>query len=488
MPAGEIETLKWRRTKIVATLGPSSDSPDTIRALIGAGVSVFRLNLSHGDHETHRQAYQAVRAASEATGTLVAVLADLSGPKIRVGRFDGGGVDLVEGAEVTVTTRDVVGAGSLIPSQYTTLHEEVGPGARILLDDGNLELRVGSVVGTEIGCEVIRGGRLKDRKGMNLPDSALTAPALTAKDRADARFVLELGVDYVALSFVRTAADIDSLRSILSGDEPPKIIAKIERPEALTEIEAIIAAADGLMVARGDLGVELPPEDVPVIQNELIRRARIANKPCIVATQMLESMIEHGRPTRAEVSDVSTAVFSEADAVMLSAETASGRYPVAAVEMMHRIARRVEADIFAERRFRVDRPEYAAGTTPLDEAVARATVSLSRDLGCRAIVVFSTAGTGTTARIVSAARPPSPILGVAGSPRAALQMALLWGVLPIRVTQEELADPERLASQLAIAAGLAEPGDPILTVGGFRGTEADIPVISVLRASRPAPG
>ncbi len=312
--------LRRRRTKIVATVGPACRDPAVLEDLLRAGVNVFRLNLSHGDHAGHRANFANIQSAAAAAGAAIAVLADLCGPKIRVGSFAGGSITLKSGQTVTVTTRDVLGEPGLIPSQYPALAEDVRPGDRILLDDGMLELHVDSVAGSDIACTVTAGGVLKDRKGMNLPGVLVSSPALTDKDRDDARFALDLGVDFLALSFVRRPSDVADLKSLIAaaGSTAP-VIAKIEKPEALDAIDEILDAADGLMVARGDLGVELAPEAVPIVQHDLIERARRRHKPIIVATQMLESMVEHPRPTRAEVSDVSHAVFAGADAVMLSA-------------------------------------------------------------------------------------------------------------------------------------------------------------------------
>ncbi|MDX1514700.1 MAG: pyruvate kinase, partial [Gammaproteobacteria bacterium] len=339
----EVQLLRNRRTKIVATLGPASREPATIAALVEAGVNMFRLNMSHGDHASHGETFSAIRAASDKAGRAIAVLADLAGPKIRVGRFRDGAITLEEGATVVVTTRDIVGEPGLVPSQYAGLSTDVRDGDRILLADGVMELRVDEVSGTEISCTVVQGGLLSDRKGINLPEVAVSAPCLTEKDRADAKFMIGLGVDFLGLSFVRRGEDVLELKSLIEAwGGTAGIIAKIQRPEALTNSESIIDAADGIMVARGDLGVELPPEQVPIAQHELIDHGRRKNKPVIVATQMLESMIENPRPTRAEVADVSQAVFGGADAVMLSGETASGAHPVAAVRMMNRIARHTE--------------------------------------------------------------------------------------------------------------------------------------------------
>ncbi len=476
------EHLKRRRTKIVATVGPASRDPAVLTALIQAGVNVFRLNMSHGDHTGHRTAYERVRAAAMGLGEPIAVLADLCGPKIRVGRFAQGKIDLPSGGRVTVTTRDVVGEPGLVPSQYVGLARDVRPGDRILLDDGLLELRVESVQGTEIACTVVHGGTLKDRKGMNLPGVAVSAPALTDKDRADALFAMELGVDYLALSFVRHARDVEGLRAlVMASGQSAEIIAKIEKPEALEAIDGIVETADGIMVARGDLGVELAPESVPLAQLQLVSEARARNKPVIVATQMLESMVEHPRPTRAEVSDVSTAVFGGADAVMLSAETASGAYPVQAVEMMDRVARQVEGWLWSEGAFRtLTTAAVSVPPLPLHVAVARSTAQLARDLNVRAIVVISR--TGTTARVVSAARPAAPVVAVTTEPATCRRMNLLWGIVPMLVEAAEVQQPQVLARRLAISLDLANEGQFILMVTGFRITEMESePAVAVLR-------
>lgn len=475
--------LKQRRTRIVATVGPASGSSDVLAELIRAGVDVFRLNMSHGTHAGHRAAFAAIREAAERCRREVAVLGDLCGPKIRCGLFEGDRIDLVTGSEVVVTTRAVLGRPGLIPSQYAALHRDVRPGARILLDDGNLELRVEDVDGEDVRCMVVQGGVLKNKKGINLPDVAVSAPALTDQDREDARFCLSLGVDYLALSFVRHASDIHALRQLIDSHgeaRDTQIIAKIEKPEALGDIEAILDAADAIMVARGDLGVELPAESVPWIQSELIDRARARSKPVIVATQMLESMIGNPRPTRAEVSDVSTAVMAGADAVMLSAETASGSFPVQAVATMDRAARQTEAWLWRHGAFESilhDPPK--AAPIPLADAIAKATSQLSRDLQVRAIFVVSTSG--LSARRVSSGRPAAPIVAVSPELRGVRRMCLLWGVVPGLVPAEALQQPDALARRRIATLGLAEPGQRILQVSGFRDEEdQSSPSIGVL--------
>ncbi len=478
----ERKLLKRRRTKIVATVGPSSAEPSMLQRLIDAGVNVFRLNMSHGEQDGHRNAYSMIREAARAAGNDVGVLADLCGPKIRCGRFEGGRAELQTGSTVTVTIRDVVGNSFLIPSQYREIASDVGPGSRILLDDGNLELRVERTEGPDLRCVVIQGGMLKDRKGINLPDSNVSAPSLTDKDRADALFALDLGVDFLALSFVRRADDVAELRKVIEGHSGAgiSIIAKIEKPQALEQIEEIIDVADGIMVARGDLGVEMPAEAVPIIQSELIDLTRSRGKPVIVATQMLESMIGNPRPTRAEVSDVSTAVLAGADAVMLSAETASGTFPVNAVRTMDQIVRQTEAFLWNHGAFRFvsQRPE-ADPPLEMPDALAKATAQLSRDLRVRAIFVLSR--TGLTARLVSSSRPAAPVIAVSPEGRTARVMQLFWGVVPSTASPEELENPGALARRLAQQYGLAAAGDRILRVSGFHlDGDLNIPAISVL--------
>ena len=478
----EFELLKYRRTRIVATLGPASSNDEIITELVKAGVSMFRLNMSHGNHDGHRAAYARVRKAAAAAGRPIAIMADLCGPKIRVGTFRGGSIQLVPGERVTVTVRDVEGAPGLIPSGYAALADDVRAGNRILLADGVLELRVDRVEGTEIDCTVVEGGTLSDHKGINLPGVAVSAPCLTEKDKDDARFALALGVDYLALSFVRRASDVTELRDLVRslGGEVG-IIAKIERPEGLENAESILNAADGVMVARGDMGVELPPERVPVAQRFLVDLARTKSKAVIVATQMLESMIENARPTRAEVSDVSAAVSSGTDAVMLSAETASGAHPVGAVSMMDRIARETEGYQFGHGRFRSIVPGDPSDARPvaLADAIARATAQLSRDLRVRAIFVVSQSG--RSAAEVSSARPAAPIVAVTAVVRTSRRINLLWGVLPVVVSEQDLLDLPATARRLALEMGLAVPGQYILTVRGFAPNPAQsTPTVTVL--------
>jgi pyruvate kinase len=477
----DIKLLIYRRTRIVATLGPASRDSETIERLIDAGVNVFRINMSHGDHNGHRKTYEHVREAAGKMGKPVAVLADLSGPKIRVGSFDGGFIELKEGSEVTVTTRDVKGEPGLIPSQYKALANDVEMGNRILLDDGNLELRVQSIEGSDIRCLVIAGGVLSDHKGMNLPGVRVSAPSLTEKDRADARFALGLGVDFLALSFVRQGSDVEDLQDVVreSGTNV-SIVAKIEKPEALENIDEIVKASDGIMIARGDLGVELPPQAVPAAQDQLIDLARVNRKPVIVATQMLESMMDRPRPTRAEVSDVANAVRIGADAIMLSGETAVGKYPVQAVRMMDMIARQTEGYLWRQGAFvSLARKSDADRPIPVEDAISESMAQLSRDLLVRAIIVLSL--TGRSMAVMSSSRPAAPIVGISPEEQASRAACLLWGVIPVAVDPAAMEDSQALARKTAVELGLVEEGQSILVVKGFSSDrKMNTPSVTVL--------
>lgn len=477
------ELLNRRRTKIVSTLGPASSDPETLDRLISAGVDVFRLNFSHGDPGSHEAIYAAVRQAAKRANRAVGILGDLPGPKIRVGLLEGGSLTLEEGEEVTVTTRDVLGKPGLIPSQHVALGQDVSVGDTVLLDDGNLELEVLGVADTEVTCRVIVGGILKDKKGMNLPGVKVTAPSLTEKDRTLARFAMGLGVDFLALSFVRQAADIRELRKVRTAEgSSALLIAKIEKAEALLEIEDIIKEADGIMVARGDLGVELKPEKVPAIQAQLVDLAREYEKPVIVATQMLESMTRSPRPTRAEVMDVSNAVSEGADAVMLSGETAVGEYPVKSVEMMDRVIRETEGYLWPRRVANgMVNPTFSKlPPLALEDAVARATAQLTRDLRVRCIVVFT--GTGWTAGKVSAGRPQAPILSATPDPGARRRTSLFWGVEPVLVESQDPGPNHEVTRSLARDSGLATEGEYVLEVRGFHAeSDRNVPTLSICR-------
>jgi len=462
-----VKLLIYRRTKIVATLGPSSNDAGSIERLISAGVDVFRLNMSHGTHDDHRDTYHRIRKASVKLKRPLAVLADLCGPKIRVGAFQNGRIELTAGDSVAVTTRDVVGLPGLIPSQYRALADDVEVGNGILLDDGNIELLVKSVAETEITCEVVSGGMLYDHKGMNLPGIKVSSPSLTENDHIDARFALQLGVDFLALSFVRRGSDVDDLRAlILEANSHAGIIAKIEKPEALDNIDDILTAADAIMVARGDLGVELPPQAVPNTQDQLIDLARVYRKPVIVATQMLESMIDHPRPTRAEVTDVANAVRYGADAVMLSAETASGKYPVEAVKMMDVIARQTEGYLWRQDAFgTLTRHNETERPFSVENALSESMAQLSRDLLVRTIVTISMKDRSLA--VMSSSRPAAPIIGICTDQRSSRLANLLWGVVPVTVDPAEIDDYYSFSRRIVLEHGLAVEGQNILVVRGF---------------------
>ena len=462
----QLDLLKKRRTKIIATIGPATDDPDSIKGLLAAGANVFRLNMSHGAHDAHRKAFDHIRRIAAELNEPIAVFADLCGPKIRTGKFRGDGIQLVIGEEVIVTTRDVMGEPGLIPSQYAALADDVKAGDRILLADGVMELQVDRIDGTEILCRVIQGGRLGNHKGINLPGVNVSAPALTDKDRDDARFAMELGVDYLALSFVRRHEDIEDLRELIkaAGHDTP-IIAKIEKPEALRDMSNILNSTDAVMIARGDLGVELSPEQVPVAQKQIIEMARRHFKPVIVATQMLESMIQNARPTRAEVTDVANAVSLGADAVMLSGETAVGAFPAEAVRMMDRVVRNTETFIWQEGGLTPLKRPPDRRVWPIWDAMASATSSLANDLQVRAICVISQSGMSVAT--ISSVRPSAPVLAITGRENISRRLALMWGVIPVLSEAAGHEKPNVLARNIASQLELASHGDYILLVRGF---------------------
>jgi pyruvate kinase len=463
-----------RRTKIVATVGPASSSPQSLEQLVQAGVNVFRLNFSHGTHEQHLAVIRSAREIGARLHRPVALLQDLSGPKIRTGKVAGEGVSLVKGARIAITTdTSIEGTAELISTTYEPLPRDVKPGDPILLDDGNLELRVVDVAGDRVVCEVVDGGTLRSNKGMNLPGVALSTPALTEKDRKDLVFGVQHQVDYVAMSFVRRAEDVLGAKELIrSMGESTPVIAKIEKPEAVENLDGILAAADGVMVARGDLGVELGTEDVPIVQKRIIAAANASGKVVITATQMLESMIENPRPTRAEASDVANAILDGTDAVMLSGESAVGKFPVETVQTMARIADYTEEHGMASIRARrgEDRREdrAAAGTgpgTPVTRSLTRVAASVAEELGCKLIVAFTESG--VTARCVSAHRPRVPVVAVTPEDRVYRQLALWWGVVPVKSefvenTDDLLAEGvERLK-----ARGIVRKGDTLLMLAG----------------------
>ncbi len=473
--------LRWRRTKIIATLGPASSTQSMIERLIDAGVNLVRINMSHGDQDTHQTTIRRVRKAAARAGCHIGILMDLCGPKIRVGKFENDGIQLKAGARVTVTTRKVTGKDALIPSQYKTLHKDVKRGEKILLDDGKLGLKVLGVEGRDVSCKVVDGGWLSNHKGMNLPDSKLSTRALTGKDREDVNFGIEAGVDFVALSFVRGAKDVTLLKQHMKklGAAIP-VISKIERPEAVDTIDEIIRVSDGIMIARGDLGIELPAERVPLIQRDIVSKSRQAGVPVIVATQMLESMMENPRPTRAEVTDVAGAALLSADAAMLSGETAAGQYPLEAVKTMDKVLREVERHQWQEGSF-AEEPiaDRSSKVHFIRESMAHAAVELARDLNLEAIIVPT--DTGTTARILAAHRTLSPAVGVCADDEVCRRMALHWGIIPVRIDRAKTTDWRAICQLIAEKCQLGRPGSDVLLVSGFNDDPAlNEPVLKVL--------
>ena len=447
------------RAKIVCTLGPASASPERIGELIDAGMSVARLNFSHGSHEDHARMLQIVRSEADRRGKAIAALLDLQGPKIRVGRFAEGAVELKPGAEFTITTDEgVVGDAKRVSTTYSLITRDVKPGDQILLDDGYLSLAVTAVEGHDVRTVVVTGGTLKNNKGINLPGVDVSAPALSEKDRIDIGFALRYGVDYVALSFVRRPEDVLEAKRLLTVDQVSiPVIAKIEKPQALDRLGDIIDAADGVMVARGDLGVELGPEKVPLWQKRIIEETNRRGKIVITATQMLESMIVQPRPTRAEASDVANAVLDTTDALMLSGETASGAHPIEAVRTMARIIEEIEKSAYYRASFEQVDIQLAVPAN----AIAQAAVSAAKAMKLKTIVTVS--DSGGAARLLSEYRPEANIVALTTDEVSFRRLALFWGVTPVLVgpsaTTEELVD--RVEATL-LERNLAQPGEHVL--------------------------
>jgi pyruvate kinase len=446
------------RAKIVCTLGPATSTPERIGELIDAGMNVARLNFSHGTHEDHGKVLGHVRAEAERRGKAIAVLLDLQGPKIRTGKFASGQIELRPGAEFTITTEQLLGDERCCSTTYAMLPRDVKPGDQILLDDGYLSLAVTSVTEQEVRTVVVTGGVLKNNKGINLPGIEVSAPALTEKDRQDIGFALRFNVDYVALSFVRRAEDVIEAKRLLSVDQVSiPVIAKIEKPQALERLGDIIDAADGVMVARGDLGVELGPEKVPLWQKRIIDETNRRGKIVITATQMLESMITAPRPTRAEASDVANAVLDGTDALMLSGETASGVHPIEAVRTMARIIVEIERSAYYRANIEVPELQLVNSTN----AIAHAAATAAREMKLRTIV--SVSDSGGAARLISEYRPEANIVCLTANDVNFRRLALVWGVTPIMIgstaTTEELLD--RVEATL-IERNLASPGESVL--------------------------
>jgi len=458
---------QFGNTKIVCTIGPASESVGTLAGMIGAGMDVARLNFSHGNHEEHLKVIQNVREASKKAGEAITILQDLSGPKIRTGVVQDGSVELRAGSEFTFTIEDIVGDGRRVSTTYHALPQDVKPGDTILVDDGKIKMTVKSTDKKSVVCEVLNDGILHDKKGMNLPGVKISAASLTAKDHDDLKFGLANDVDYVALSFVRTADDIRHLREAIIRDGKKgirvPIIAKIEKPEAVENIDSIIKESDVIMVARGDLGVELPPEEVPLVQKMIVRKCNEAGKPVIIATQMLESMIENPRPTRAEANDVANAVLDGTDAVMLSAETSVGQYPLEAVSTMDRIIRRAET----ARKDRLDDTEDGIDYDDVFDAIARAAAVLAKQMDASAIVPLT--HSGSTAQRISKYRPTAPILAVTGRDRILRRLNLVWGVRGLIIPGFE-ADADTAFKHIRdelVKLGYVASGDYVVFTAGI---------------------
>jgi pyruvate kinase len=474
-----------RRAKIVATIGPASESPERLRALFDAGVDVVRINMSHGAREHHVEVISRVRETAAAAGRPVAVLADLCGPKIRTGRLAGGQpVTLADGATIRLVADEIEGTAEAVSISYPHLAEEVRPGARVLVDDGLLEFVVESTEAGAVIARVVHGGVLSERKGVNFPGVALSVPSITDKDRADLATVLAAGIDYVALSFVRTAGDCQLARDLIDAADPSvRLVAKIEKPEAVDHLDAILAATDGVMVARGDLGVEAPPEAVPVYQKQIITSAIRAEKLVITATQMLQSMVDQPRPTRAEASDVANAIFDGTDAVMLSGETAMGRYPVEAVATMDRIIRyaegsKVRAEQLAEQLLGVH-------TGTVGRALAEASLFAADEIDARTIVVFTQSG--GMAGHVSSLRPAQRIVALTPTARLHTQLAALWGVEPYPIPLADTSDALLANIDRALVENVcAERGEMVVLIVGTVETDESgpIPASTVLKLHR----
>jgi pyruvate kinase len=466
-----------RRTKILATLGPASREPQVLDALIAAGLDAVRLNFSHGTHEAHAETYRRVRDAAERAGRPIAVLQDLQGPKVRLGVVKGQ-MEVATGSQLTITTRKVEGADGVVSTEYSALPSDVRPGDVILLDEGRVAVRVKEVRGEDILCQVEDGGVLSSNKGINVPGAMLTAAAMTEKDERDVRFGLALGVDFVALSFVRRAEDVEQLRRCMAAEgRSVPIVAKIEKPQAIDALDAIVAAADGVMVARGDLGVEVPLETIPAHQKRIIARANLAGKLVITATQMLESMTENPIPTRAEVTDVANAVLDGTDAVMLSGETAVGRYPVEAVRRMAAIAETTEELLQS-----YERP--VRGSHPADQLVASALCRLAgqacREVAAKAAVVLTRSG--SSAALLSDERPRAPIVALCTEPALAARLALYWGVAPRPFSGAPTArGMMEAAARIVASERLADKDDTVVLL---LGSETDPDLASALKIAR----
>lgn len=452
-----------RKTKIVCTIGPASQSPEKIREMIEAGMNVCRCNFSHGSYEEQKTKMMNVVRISEEMGRPVATLIDTKGPEIRLRTFEEGKITLEEGQQFTLTTRDVTGNKEMVSVTYGNIVNDVKPGGSVLIDDGLIELLVEKITDTDIICRVVNGGPVSDKKGVNLPGADLTMPFISEQDRKDILFGIDCGFDFIALSFVRTKEDVLEVRKMLDEKRSPmKVIAKIENMQGINHLDEILEVSDGIMVARGDMGVEVPLEEVPVIQKTMIRKAVAKGKQVITATQMLESMTKNPRPTRAEATDVANAIFDGTTAIMLSGESANGKYPVEAVKTMSKIAERAEKGIDYQRRLR---KVYESDESDITEAISHATCSIAADLNAAAIITVTISG--FTAEKVARFKPSCPIICCSVNPRVCRQAALLWGVTPLLIEKQNTADDLfKEALWAAEKAGKIKKGDKVVLTAG----------------------
>ena len=453
------------KTKIVGTIGPASNSYEKIEKLIQGGMDVARLNFSHGSHEKHHQVIKNIRRASLKTNESVAILQDLGGPKIRIGKIEKESILLKEGSFFILTSREVPGDEQGVAVTFPSLPQKVKKGDRIFLADGTLELKVKELTPTDIICKIVRGGKLTSHKGINIPNISMDISSLTEKDYQDILFGIKNKVDFIGLSFTRNAEDVLRARKILkeNGAEDISLIAKIEKKEAVGNLEEIIEASDGIMVARGDLGVEIPLENMPLVQKNIIKRCNFVGKPVITATQMLISMVGSPRPTRAEVTDVANAILDGTDAIMLSEETAVGNYPLEAVETMNKIALRVEKAI-DYKKILSERSLSVKPTNP--DAISHATCQVAIDIKAKAIVTFTLSG--STARMVSRYRPSVPIIAASTRDSTVRKLALSWGVYPFKSDElENTDDMIKKSKKIALKTGLTNPGDKIVITAGI---------------------
>ncbi|KIL35558.1 pyruvate kinase [Cohnella kolymensis] len=453
-----------RKTKIVCTIGPSSEALEDTKKLIMAGMNVARLNFSHGDFEEHGNRIKNIRQACQELNKTVAILLDTKGPEIRLGKMKEEPIELVQGEYITLTTEEILGDKNRVPVTYKDLPSDVHVGSTILIDDGLIGLTVVDIQGTEIKTQIVNSGPIKSKKGVNVPGVAISMPGITEKDANDIKFGIEMGVDFIAASFVRRASDVLEIRELLEryNARDIQIISKIENQQGVDNLDEILEVSDGLMVARGDLGVEIPAEEVPLVQKSMIEKCKRAGKPVITATQMLDSMQRNPRPTRAEASDVANAIFDGTDATMLSGETAAGKYPVESVITMSRIAERAESALHHREIFT---KQAEAQQTSVTEAISQAVANSALDLDAKAIVTSTESG--YTARMVSKYRPKSPIVAVTPSEKVMRRLQLVWGVIPVKGTSAQTTDEMfDIAVKGAIESGLVRLGDTIVITAG----------------------